>query len=572
MSWRPATNPISWIDRLPAKIRRPLRALLLLLFLGGGAALALVLIYGGLAMRYNLDEISAIPARTTIHDSHGVELDSGYGVKRRIISRKQIRSFMVSALLAREDMRFYKHHGADLRGLLRATLRNIRDCSFTQGASTLTMQLARNTFDIRAKSLHRKFLEIALTLRIEHRFTKDEILTHYLNRIYFGAGCYGVEEAAQTYFGKSASSLHAGECAMLVGIIRGPHIFSPFHDFDAALAQRDQVLERMRAVGFIDSERMEKIRAMPIVLVPDEQRHTERSYALQCVDSEKDLILSKSDISEGGLKITTTLDASWQILLEKELEKAAESLESRPGWPHPTFQAHHPGETPKYLQFAAVTLDTDSGGILAWIGGRDFLDSRFDRARGVRRDLGSAFEPFVAAAASERSRLVLPGKPLQTGRQIGPAEVERIARRCGITGPFSHTEDLFRGTAAASPLELAIALATLGNDGQRPKPYIIEDIRGRTGRTLYQATPDLSPAISPDTASEALGLFEKIQKDGASPVFIASGTNGRDGWILRLGHSGATAIWIGFDKPAKTLPRTELERFLKRLASRLGRL
>jgi len=572
MPWRPATNPARWIERLPRRVRRPLRTLLLLLLLGGGAVLALVLVYGGLAMRYNLDEISAIPARTTIYDRHDVELDSGYGVKRRIITRDQIRPFMVKALLAREDMRFYKHHGADVRGLIRATLRNIRDWSFTQGASTLTMQLARNTFDIRAKSLHRKFLEIALTLRIERRFTKDEILTHYLNRIYFGAGCYGVEEASQTYFGKSASSLHPGECAMLVGIIRGPHIFSPFHDFDAALAQRDQVLERMRSVGFIDEARMEAIRAMPIVLVPEEQRHSERSYALRFVDVEKDVILSKSDIGEGGLKIFTTLDVSWQIAMEEEIEKAVEALESRPDWKHPTFQAHRPGATPAYLQFSAVTLDTRTGAVQAWIGGRDFLDSRFDRARGAHRDLGRAFEPFVATAAAERSRLVLPGKPLQTGRQIGPAEVERIARRCGITGPFSHTEDLFRGAAAASPFELAIALDTLGNSGQRPKPFIIQTIHDRAGLTLYQASPDLSPAISPDTAKEALTLFDKPDEDSPIRTFVAPGANGRDGWILHLGPDRATAIWFGFDKPAKILPRPELDRFLKELAGRLDKL
>ena len=354
---------------------------------------------------------------------------------RKLVKRADIPDFLVKSLRAREDARFFEHSGVDVRGLTRATVRNLKDRDFTQGASTLSMQLARNTFKMKQKSMHRKLLEIALTLRVEARYTKDEILTHYLNRIYFGAGADGIEQAAHTYFGKTTRDLSDGECAMIVGIIRGPHIFSPFRNLDAAIDQRDQTLNRMIAMGFIDKARRDAIAAEPVKLVDEEQRETQTSYALQAVRRELDRILEDDDIQLGGLQVHTTLDAAWQNRLEIELTHAVEDLEREKTWTHPTEANHVAGTEPAYVQYAAVTTETKTGAMLALIGGRNYSHSRFDRTRSSR-DLGSAFEPFVAAAAAERGKLVLPGKPVQTGRQIGPAEVERIAKRCGIAGPF----------------------------------------------------------------------------------------------------------------------------------------
>ena len=250
---------------------------------------------------------------------------------------------------------------------MRATIRNLKDRDFTQGASTLSMQLARNCFKMRQKSLHRKFLEIALTLRLESRYSKDEILTHYLNRIYFGAGADGIEQAARTYFGKTTHDLSEGECAMIVGIIRGPHIFSPFRNLDAAVEQRNQTLNRLIAMKLIDEARRDRILAEPIRLVKEDQRETQTSYALQAVRRELDRVMETDEIQLGGLHVYTTIDA---------------------------------GTEPDYIQYAAVTTDIKTGATLALIGGRNYSDSRFDRTRSSR-DLGSAFEPFVAAAAAE---------------------------------------------------------------------------------------------------------------------------------------------------------------------------
>jgi membrane peptidoglycan carboxypeptidase len=569
MARRSGNTRRRWSHRLPPRLRRLLRALLVLAIIGAVALLVLLLVYGRLAGRFDLAEVASIPARTTIVDRDGTEIDAGRGMRSRLATRDQLPDFLVDALRAREDMRFFDHGGVDLRGLARATVRNIRDRSFTQGASTLTMQLARNTFDMRAKSLHRKMLEIALTVRIESRYDKDEILVHYLNRIYFGAGCHGIEEAAQTYFTKSTAALTPGESAMLVGIIRGPHMFSPFRNLDGAIEQRDQVLTRMVAAGFIDQSRADEIRSQPIQLVPEEQRQPERSYALQNVRTELDSIVSQGNIRDGGLRVGTTLSAGWQLRLETEIAKAVNAWELSPGWPHPTHRNHQPGVPPAYLQVAAVTIETKTGAILALIGGRDYLDSRFDRSSGARRDLGSAVEPFVAAAAAERGRLVLPGQPVQTGRQIGPTEVARIFRRCGITGPFNESEDLFRGSAATTPIELATALATLGNKGRRPKPHLVTSIADRSGATLYRVSPELSPAITASAAADALDLFES---DTTTGVFHGFTGSCRDGWILRLGPTGSTAIWFGFDTPAKICSPPKLEKFLANFSTRLANL
>jgi penicillin-binding protein 1A len=525
-----------------------------------------VFFYFMLAMRFDLDEVAKLPTGTVFFDRKGEEIAAPGGAGRRLVERADIPDFLVKSLQAREDARFFEHHGVDLRGLARATMRNLKDRNFTQGASTLSMQLARNSFEIKQKSLHRKFLEIALTLRIENRYSKDEILTHYLNRIYFGAGADGIEQAARTYFDKPTRELTDGECALLAGIIRGPHIFSPLRNLDAAIQQRDQTLDRMVVMGFIDKARRDAIAAEPVKLADEERRENQTSYALQAARRELDRILDDSQIQLGGLHVHTTLDAGWQARLETELNHAVEALEHEKSWPHPIHKDHVSGTEPAYVQFAAITTETRSGGILALIGGRNFAHSRFDRTRSSR-DLGSAFEPFVAAAAAERGKLVLPGKPVQTGRQIGPGEVERLAKRCGIAGPFLQTEDLYRGSVAATPLEMSVGLATLGNQGKRPKPFLIREIRDASGEVIYTAKPQLTPALSPAAALDAASVLAR--RNGTRTFTGATGSE-RDAWTLRLGPGGATAIWIGFDKPSAIAPEPRLKSLLDEFVKRLG--
>jgi membrane peptidoglycan carboxypeptidase len=566
-TWRPLSPPPFWKRWLPEWMHGPLRLLFQLTLFAAIVFSAVAFFYFMLAMRYDLNEVARLPVGTSFHDRKGVVIDAPGGSGRKLVTREEIPDFLVKALQAREDARFFQHGGVDVRGLLRATVRNLRDRDFTQGASTLTMQLAKNTYDNKDKSIHRKLLEVALALRIESRYRKDEILTHYLNRIYFGAGANGIEQAAQTYFGKTTRELSDGECAIIVGIIRGPHAFSPIRNPEKALNQRGQTLNRMVTMGFIDKARRVTIAAEPLKLIDEAQRETQTSYALQAVRSELDDILDDSTIQTAGLKVHTTLDAAWQNRLEKELNQAVEDLEMEKSWRHSRIAEHQPGQQTAYVQYAALTIETKTGGILALIGGRNYSHSRFDRTSEARRDLGSAFEPFVAAAAAERGKLVLPGKPVQTGRQIGPGEVQRIAKRCGINGPFLETEDLFRGSVSATPLEMSTGLATLGNKGKRPKPYLIREIRDASGEIIYSAKPDLAQAIGQPAALDAASVLAR--RNGTRTFTGATGSE-RDAWTLRLGPSGATAIWIGFDKPAAIAPEKRLNSLLDEFVKRLG--
>jgi len=568
-SWRPIPRPAFWKRWLPEWLHGPTRLLGWSALIGTICALGLAFFYFLLAMRFDLEEVARLPAGSMFLDRRGVELPSPSGAGQRLATREDIPDFLVKALQAREDARFFKHSGVDFRGLVRATLRNMKDRDFTQGASTLSMQLARNTFkNLRAKSIHRKFLEIALTLRIENHYRKDEILTHYLNRIYFGSGSHGIEQAARTYFDKPARELSDGECAMIAGIIRGPHIFSPLRNLEAAVEQRNQTLDRMLAMNFITAAQKNSIANEPVQLAKESTRSNQRSYAMEAVRREYERILDDADIRLGGLQIKTTLDAAWQNRLETELTRAVAALELEKSWPHPSHANHAAGDDPLYLQYAAVTLETGTGATLALIGGRDFSHSRYDRTHSLR-DLGSAFEPFVAAAAAERGKLVLPGRPVQTGRQIGPAEVARIAKRCGLGGskPFDETEDLFRGTVSATPSQMSIGLATLGNKGNRPKPYLIQEIRDSEGKLLYTAAPKLTQALSANAAEEATSV---LQRHAGTRCFTGATGSERDAWTLRLGPTGSTAIWIGFDKPTAIARSPRLKQLLDEFVTSLG--
>ncbi|MGJ8678244.1 MAG: transglycosylase domain-containing protein [Akkermansiaceae bacterium] len=549
MSWK-TTESSSYRPRwLPRRLVNLLKFLIRFGGLAGFLLIAVALYYFYLAIQYDLSEVSKLPERSLILDRNGDEFAAIHGERRRLIARDEIPETMVLALFAREDARFMEHHGVDIKGLARATLRNIKDRSFTQGASTLTMQLTRNSFELRAKSLHRKFLEIAITLRTEKRYTKDEILTHYLNRIYFGSGCHGVEEAAQTYFGRSTAALNDAECAMLVGIIRGPHIFSPLRNFERATDQKDEVLERMLACGYFTQGVYHEVMQQPVRLVTDQEQQSSRSYALSCIRSQLSVLLEKHEIRDGGLRIHTSIDQKMQTACEARLKLPMSEVPNS-----------------EDIQAALVKLDTQTGGVLAICGGRDFQKSSFNRAYSTRRDLGPMFEPFLQAAAIERHKVALKGKPVQTGRQLGAAETIRLSKRLGFAGPFLETEDLYRGALAATPMELALATAALDNGGQRMSPYFIEKITDLDGRELYRHQPDVSLVIAKSSASEALELNPEMLTESG---LITATSACRDVWGIQLADGIATSLWFGCDVPRNMGGRTVLKKQLGRVLKSL---
>ncbi len=533
MSWKSPQNPSRIPEWVPAWMRGLIRWLLKWGLIGAALLIAVSLFYFFLSLKYDLTEVAKMPEHSVILDRKDKEFATIHGERRRRITREEIPEVMVQALRAREDLRFPNHHGVDLKGLARAMLRNIKDASFTQGASTLTMQLTRNTFELRAKSLHRKLLEIAITLRIEHRYNKDEILTHYLNRIYFGSGCHGVEEAAQTYFGKSTADLTTGECALLVGIIRGPHLFSPFRNYRGALTQRDEVLDRMVQCGFLTAQDAQKLKAEKIKLVPEKDRHKGSSYVRESIRKQLNVILDHHDIRNGGLMIYTTLDARMQKGVERILKNPLKGIENN---------------KVTELQAAVVRMNPTTGGILAVCGGRNFNKSPFNRAYLAKRDLGAAFAPFLHALALERGKVALVGHPVQTGRQLGVQETIRLSKRLGFTGPFQKTEDLYRGALSVSPMELAIATSILSNKGKKPDPFLIRKITDAQGRVLYKYKVELHQALTKDSAEETLAENKGFL---TSKGWVSTTTPCRDVWGIRRNASSITVMWLGYDKPRK---------------------
>jgi membrane peptidoglycan carboxypeptidase len=568
MAWRQDEPVTRWLRYIPKRMRSFVKFSFFLSLIGGIGTMLFVLHYYSLAKLYDIKQVEQLPQRNIVYDRYDNEIDAIIGSNIKLITFEDLPPFLVKALQAREDATFFTHSGIDIKGLIRATFRNIKDRKFTQGASTLSMQLARNTYEIRAKSLHRKFLEIALTLRVEKNYTKQEIMAGYLNRIYFGvgAGHLGIQDAAIHYFGKSITKLNDSECAMLIGIIRGPHIFSPWRDLEAAKNQRNQVLNRMIAMNFITENDKERIIETPLVIAVPDDIATEKSYAVQAVVNEITNLLPEEDIQLGGLKIYTTLDLPWQRRLDSELKQTLETLENDMSYTNPTMKNYAPPEKPQYLQMTAVSLETKTGAILAQIGGRNFEHSKFDRTKLAKRDLGSAFELFVIATAAERNKPIYLGSPVRTGKELGFDSVAHISRRCGLSGPFIQTEDLYRGSISATPIEMAVGLATIGNKGKRPRPFLIREIKDAENEIIFQNKPVFFDALKSNSTQKTLDSFSGVTE---TTNFTGSTGSEREAWTLRLGPKSSTAIWIGFDQPKIIINESRLKSFLIEIVTRL---
>src|SRR6266568_46027 len=377
-----------------------------LLALVAAAGLAVFLFYAGWATTFDTKKVGEMPERNTVFDVDGKIYSRLAGANRLKVSLDQISPFFINALLAREDTRFYQHGGIDWRGILRALVRDILSGSAKEGASSITQQLARNSLPLGGRTISRKVLEAMVALRIERDFTKQQILELYINRIYFGSGCYGVETASQAYFGKSASTLNLSEAALLAGLIRSPNRFSPLKSPEGAAVQRNVVLDRMVALKTLSAAQADQAKIAKIVTHPKRMPQVQENYAMDAVQRALSLILTQDQMDDGGLSIYTTLDPSAQNSAQDALETQLSKIEHQSNFHHPTkteYKAPEKGEGDSampYLEGAVVVIDNASGGIRALVGGRDYGQSKFNRALApANRQVGSAFKPFVYAIA-----------------------------------------------------------------------------------------------------------------------------------------------------------------------------
>jgi penicillin-binding protein 1A len=416
---------------------------LVLLFLGG-AITGGVMLYMHIqpfylkAEEFDLDAISKLEKASIIYDRNRQELGRIFVLNRDPVPLEKVPRHMIEAVVATEDSRFFEHDGVDRMGILRAILRNVKDRTATQGASTVTQQLARNSFGIFEKSYKRKLVEAFLAMRIEKRFSKSEIMEMYLNRIYFGSGYYGVNAASKGYFGKEVSDITIDEAAILAGLIRSPENLSPFKNAKASQTARNHVLNRMVEEGMITEDVGKKLIALPVV-TRERGRDRKRAfeYAFERIRQKVVELVGPKEAYEGGFRIYTTIDSALQETAYASLTKQLGKIEDNSTFTGQTYsqyekilekwekekvadeedqQKERKPPSPEYLQGAVIAIDNQTGAVRALVGGRDYAHSAFDRTVQARFKPGTAFTPFVFAAGyAQRPSRHFPGSKIEDG-------------------------------------------------------------------------------------------------------------------------------------------------------------
>lgn len=574
---------IAFLTRhLPKLILWPIRLAVSLSFVGAVAALIMAAIYGVKAGRYDITQVLHMPERTIVLDRKGTEIGTLHGENRRSITNlnEEVPRYFINALIMQEDRSFWQHGGIDPRGMLRAVAQVFKHHRTTQGGSTLTMQLAKNTYNHRLRNFDAKFTEMALARRIESTYDKETILRCYINRVFWGHTFLGLKQAASGYFDKQPRDLTIGEAAMLAGIICSPNEFSPYRSPSSARIQRDKVLKLMVEHGHITRREYETALAEPIVCRQPERRGT-NNYALDLVRSEVDHALSLLDehdqrikddaVISGGLCVRTTLDVDLQDDIMHALDaRLVTMLEKDKRYPHQTraqYQAQRaalPPEQrdafrPKYVQAACAVVDNATGALLAVVGGRDSEESKLNRAQQSRRPVGSIFKPIVYSTFFDRGGSpqssisddrIQPGEipgaknwsphnsdnrftgvhpaswgllksrntmSVRIGNRAGLQNVVSSALMAGFPRPLkSPGPTIYLGTWEASPVEVAAAYTVFANGGVRPTPYIIESITDTEGRVIWQNKPSSRRVFSQRTAAATSAILQQITKPGGT--------------------------------------------------------
>ena len=578
-------------------------------------ALAIILsTYAVWAQTFDLKRLGTMPERNTVFDVDGKIYSRLAGANRLKVSLKQVSPNFIQALLAREDSRFYEHGGIDWHGVARAVFRDITSGSAKEGASSITQQLARNSLPLGGRTISRKLLEAMVAIRIERELTKDQILELYVNRIYFGSGCYGVETASQAYFGKDASKLDLSEAAVLAGLIRSPNRFSPLKNPKGAIAQRNTVLGRMRELKKITAAQETQAEHEKLNSHPRRLTLIQENYAMDAVQRDLNLLLTPDQIDNGGLFIYTTLDPTVQKAASDAVEKQLTKLEHEPGFHHPLkSQYHAPAEgednAMPYIEGALVAIDNASGGIRALVGGRDYAQSKFNRALPpANRQIGSSFKPFVYTLAFMHG--LLPGAAVsdgpirrgeiegagdwspgnsdgryggiqpvsyglihsrntmsvRVGEFAGLDDTQKTASALGLGEEIPHGAAIYIGSFESDLKDLTSAYTVFPNAGVRKQSYIIERIDDQDHHPIYRAAHVSMPALDPGATWMTTELMEQVMTRGTAasarslgfklPAAGKTGTTNdfKDAWFVGFTSSITCGVWVGFDQPVTIIP------------------
>ena len=536
--------------------------------------------------RSNLAEDIVPPASSQIYDIHGNEIANIHAAEnRRPIGINEIPKNLQNAFIAVEDNRFYDHIGIDPRGIVRAIWANIRGRTLTEGGSTITQQLAKNAYLTQDRTLKRKVQEVFLALQLERQYTKQEILELYMNQIYFGQGAYGVQAAARTYFGKDAKDLTLNECAMLAGIPKSPNYYSPVNNMDAATERKAVVLDQMVKYGYISDSEAAAAKKEPLHIAKNtNDGGKSASYFVDYVLQQLAEKYGDDAIYKDGLKIYTTIDMDMQAAAETAMKNLPTYFTDANGIVQP--------------QGALVAIDPHTGYIKAMVGGRG--TDQFNRATQAVRQPGSAFKPFVFAAALENKytpESIIEDKPLKVGswepqnysrnfsgkvrlrdvvRWSLNVPTVRIAQDIGIDKAIFYAQEMGistfvldgatndRNLATAlggmtrgvTPLELTSAYGTFANRGIHVKTVAILRVVSRTGKVLEEAERKEKSVMSADNAAALTAMLEDVIRRGTGtranigrPAAGKTGTTSdyHDAWFVGYTPDLVTGVWIGND-------------------------
>ena len=553
---------------------------------------------------------------TRIFSADSVLLAELYTERRIPVSLDQLPDNLKSALLSVEDRKFYSHWGIDLWGITRAFVVNQVSGKIVQGGSTITQQLARELFLNREKTYTRKIREAILSWEIERTYTKDEILERYFNQIYFGSGAWGIGEAAQTYFSKKVGELDLAECSLLAGLPNAPSRNSPIISQENALERRNWVLTCMEETGAISAAVADSVKKLPVKIKPRSNRGWIAPYFVEYVKSLLLKDYSEEDLFRSGLQVYTTLNVRMQKAAEKNIAEYLQTIESGQlrSFSHRTrrqiigadsLSAAEMAQT-EYLQAALIALEPKTGYIRAMVGGRNFWESKFNRAVQALRQPGSAFKPFVYTAAIDNgipACQVVEDSPIsidqadgtvwrpsnytgdfrgavtmrsgmvssinlvaiKTLMTVGAETVAAYARRMGITTRIPPVESIAVGSADVYPIELVAAYTVFPNLGVRVEPLAITEIRDQQGSLLHSFQTSREEVLSPQTTYIVLSMMRDVVDYGTGigsralgftlPAGGKTGTtnNYTDAWFVGYTPDLSCGVWVGFDQPQRII-------------------
>lgn len=533
-----------------------------------------------------------------IFDASGTLIHQYYYDENRIYKAlEDISPWIQKAVIASEDVRFYEHNGFDFRAFIRAIWKNIQTGTFSEGGSTLTQQLARNVYLTSTKTIQRKIIEIILARKIEEAYSKNEILEFYLNEVYFGNQAYGVESAANRYFGITAKKLDIAQSAILTGILTSPSTINPIEDMETAKLAQETVLDKMLNAGFINDVQHDKALEEPIVIKPYQITLKAGSSVGYFIDYVKDWVAQNKDlpaIKKGGLDIYTTLNQTYQKYADEAVNSVLDRAEKNGEFgkeQKDKFGTIQP-------QAALAAIDVNTGQIQAMIGGRDYKNTQYNRCIALRQP-GSSFKIIDYSAALDRN-VLYPGSPIRSSPinvdgwqpkewfsgyfgtvtvryalaqssnicairaalKTGLGNVVNCAKRMGIESPLLAVPSLAIGYVEVKPLEMAAVMQTVSNYGTHLKPYAVVKVVNRVGNEeiynhdINEKTSKIA-AIGSGDAYDMISMLKGVVNNGTGkaakvpgvPCAGKTGTTGsfRDGWFVGATPEISASVYVGSD-------------------------